>query len=391
MSQDIRNENRIHASLYAAFFTTGLVESLLPWLSGQINFIFPDEHYKRVLTFAGLMTLALLAVLFSWLKTGKGRRPNLMIALLVILPGLLLPSINFKSVSIILLSELFLFSGSLFVQVSGLRFISLSPDQDKHAVKITLLYFIKSAGLITGIGIPSILSHGSMPWNGVILYVSLFFLMLSIVFLLVKPIPAGTDIPCEEKLRSGILRLVTNKFVLLVLGGLAVYSGAEYCLVNLIPFYFTETFGIKIQQTLIPGIGLFMFSFFFGRLFGVIISGRIKPVIVFLLSSILCIFGLFIIFIGQKYLSLAASVMIGLGASNIFPVLLSIAIERIRTDRRIFIGMMIGTVPLGALFPALMWAVADSVSIAMSFTVPVFCMFYVTWIAIMVVKRRDYW
>ena len=110
--------------------------------------------------------------------------------------------------------------------------------------------------------------------------------------------------------------------------------------------------------------------------------------VIFLLSSLLCIFGLFTIFIGEKYLSLAASVMIGLGASGIFPLMIYLALNRIQEGRKVLTGLMIATIPIGALFPSFMWAVADSVSIAISFVVPVFCMFYITWIAIMQVRRR---
>ncbi|MCX6285775.1 MAG: MFS transporter [Bacteroidetes bacterium] len=388
MIPDTNSRKKNPVAFLAAYFTIGLVETLFPRLNWQINFIFLDEHYLRVLTFIGLLILAFLSVLFSLMKPGKDGRHNLIIALLVTMPGLLIPFISIKSVNLVLLSDMFLFSGSLFVQVAGLQFIFSPYEKGKNSVRIALLYLFKSAGLITGMSIPGILSGTKMEGSSLLLYVSIFFLLFSLAFLLLFPFPANAGTTSEKQMKFSVRHLISDKSVLMVLGGLIVYSGAEYCLVDLIPLYFSETFGIKIMQTLIPGVGLFMFSFVIGRLAGIFILGKNKPEIVFLMSSVLCILGLFTIFIGQKYLSLAASVMIGLGSSNIFPIMLSMSLNRLKEERTVLIGLMIGTIPIGALFPSLMWAVADSVSIAMSFTVPVFCMFYITWIAIMLVRRR---
>ena len=381
--------NRNFIAIFAAFFTAGLVESFLPLLNFQISYTFPDEYYIRVLTFTGLLALSLLSVLFSLIKTAADKRIKMMIALILILGGLLFMYINMKSVNAVLLSVLLLFSGSLFVQIAGLQFLISSFDKGKIVVRITLLYLIKSAGLAAGSGVPLILSSSLHAGTNTLIFFSLFFVLFSMACLIIGPLKITAEKPSEIKIIVTARHLISDKYVLLIAGGLVVYAGAEFCLVNLLPFYFSESFGIKILKMIIPGVGLFTVFFILGRLAGVMILRKINPAIVFLISSFLCILGLFSIFIGQKYLSLGGTMMIGLGASNIFPIMISLAVNRIREGRNVLIGMMIAAVPVGALFPSLMWAVKDSVSIAISFSVPFFCMFCITWIAIMLI-RRDY-
>ncbi|MCX6283016.1 MAG: hypothetical protein NTW31_02090, partial [Bacteroidetes bacterium] len=316
------------AALYTAFFTIGLVEILFPKLNWQISFLYLDAYYLRILTFTGLLILSILSVAFGLLKPAGFKRRNLLIGILVVLPGLLIPHINVKSVNIVLLADLFLFSGSLFIQIAGLQMVFSPNDKTKNAQKIVALYLVKSAGLIVGMHINTLLSGTGLYGSRLLLFVSVFFLLLSLALMFLLPFPGQEEAGFGSRGKNTVIQLISDKFIFLVMGGLIVYAGTEYCLIEMIPFYFSETFGIKIMQTLIPGVGIFMFSFIVGRFACLLILRRIKPEIVFLLSSLLCIFGLFTIFIGQKNLSLAASVMIGLGASGIFPLMISLALNR---------------------------------------------------------------
>ncbi len=379
------SQRKIPAAIIVAFFTIGLFEALFPRLNRHVNFVILDNYYVSALAFAGLLVLALLPVLFSMMRQGKDRRTKLMFALIIILPGLLIPLVYAKSSNFLLFSTLFLFAGSLLVQAEGLRLIISPGDNGSYAKKTAILYLFKSLGLIMGMAMTSI----AKDWineSHKLIYISIAFLALSVACLFIFHYPAVRE-DTREQGKFSIRALLSNKFVILMLGGLAVYAGSEFCLVDFLPFYFSETFGTRIMQMVIPGIGLFMVSFFTGRLAGVFLLGRIKAENLFLISGILGILGLSSMFVGQKDLSLIAMVITGLGTANIFPLMLSLSLERLKEENRLMTGMMIGTIPLGAFSPSLMWAVADSISLGMSFTVPVFCLFYLIWIAILLIRR----
>ncbi len=388
MNTGKNNWKRNSVAVYPAFFAIGLVETLFPRLKWQISFVFQQEYSLRILTFTGLLVLAFLSVLFGMIRTGKGNRVNLTAALLVVLSGLLILLFDVKPGHLVLLIALCLFAGSLFVQVAGLNAILAANEKGRNIRRIVLLYCIKTFGFMAGISVPAILPSTLAQMSGLLPYAALFFILLSVALLFLLPFKVREETIPGKHITYTIGQLLHNKNIILMLGGLLVYSGAEACLVNLIPFYFSEIFGIKILQMIIPGVGLFIFSFVAGRIAGVLILFRTRPETVFLYSSVLSVLGLFTMFIGQKYLSLAATVMIGIGSANIFPLMIGLAMDLIQHDKKVLLGMMTGTIPVSAFFTSLMWAVTDSVSITMSFMVPVFCMFYITWIAILLVKRN---
>lgn len=370
-----------------AFFTTGLVETLFPRLNWQILFELPDEYYLRILTFAGILLIAMMPVVFSTLKQGKSPVRVMLLALSLFLPGLLIYFSGTGSEYKILFTALFLFTGSLLVQYSGLRSILPPEDNGKTAGLISGLYLIKTAGLMAGMGIPAFNSSPDRDPAFLLLTVCLSLTVISMLCQIL--LPSGEKQGKTGQFIFTIRELLRDKSVLMMIVGLILYSGTELCLAGFFPLYFSEVFGFNIFKTLVPGVGLFMLSFATGRLAGVWVLQKVRPVMVFLLSSILCILGLFTIFIGQKYLSIGALILAGLGLSNIFPVMLSLAVSKNQTGRYILPGLLLGTLPLGSFFPYLMWAAAGSISITMSLMVPVFCMFYITWSSIILLKYED--
>ncbi|MEI8005233.1 MAG: hypothetical protein WCI48_03430 [Bacteroidota bacterium] len=373
------------AAIYLAFFTIGLLEASFPLLNRHLNYFIHDEYYVRLLSLAGLLFLSFFSVLFSRMKPGKNI--NMWLALLILVPGMILSLLSSKSTGVLFAIAFFLLAGSLFVQVSGL--LSLIPPVEKRVEteKIARIYLFNTTGLIAGLSLVPLSAELGIPFSRLLISISFFFLLLSMIFLYLFPYPAAVQIESDEGNRFDVRQLISNKTLILMLGGIAVYTGAEFCLMGLLPFYFSETFGIRIMQMIIPGAGLFMMSFFIGRITGGILLRKFGAGNIFLFSGILAILGISALYIGQKHLSLAATMMIGLGTANMLPMMISLSMQMIRKDRKWLVGMIVGTMPLGAFVPVLMWAMADSISIGMSITIPVVCLFYITWIGI-VLKRK---
>ncbi len=373
------------AAIYLAFFTIGLLEASFPLLNRHLNYFIHDEYYIRLLSLAGLLFLSFFSVLFSRMKPGKNI--NMWLALLILIPGMILSLLSSKSTGVLFAIAFFLLAGTLFVQVSGL--LSFIPPVEKkvETEKIAGIYLFNTTGLIAGLSLVPLSAELGITFSRLLISISFFFLLLSMIFLYLFPYPVAVQIESDERNRFDVRRLISNKTLILMLGGIAVYTGAEFCLMGMLPFYFSEIFGIRIMQMIIPGVGLFMMSFFIGRITGGILLRKFGAGNIFLFSGILAILGISALYIGQKHLSLAATAMIGLGTANMLPMMISLSMQMIREDRKWLVGMIVGTMPLGAFVPALMWAMADSISIGMSITIPVVCLFYITWIGI-VLKRK---
>jgi len=385
MNPVIHNERQNPVALYLAFFTIGLLDASYPLLDRHLNYFIHNDYYVRILSFTCLLLLSFLSVMFS--RTWSGKNSNIWLALLTLVPGMLLSLLNTKSMSVIFLSALFLLAGSLFVQVSGLKL--LTPPVAKQLVpgKIFMVYLFNSSGLLAGMLLISLRSVSGLPCNHLLIYISFVFMLLSMALLYFFPYPKSQVITFPERVSFNLRKLFSNKPLVLMLGGLIIFSGAELCLKGILPYYFSEIFGISITRMIIPGIGLFMSSFFTGRIAGVILIRKTGSDKIFLFSSILAILGISALYIGQKHLSIAATIMMGLGTANILPVMILLTLERISEGMKWLIGLIIGTMPLGAFIPTLMWAMSDSISTGISLTIPIFCLFYVTWIAIVLIKK----
>ncbi|MEI6884339.1 MAG: hypothetical protein WCO02_07620 [Bacteroidota bacterium] len=373
---------RHYPAIYLSFFSIGMVETLFPRLNWQISMVFADAYLVRILTFLGLLLLSFLSVAFGLsgqVKTFSGKIAG---GLLTIVPGLLILLFFGKSVNGILFSALFLFSGSLFVQVASLQHIIPGTESKYIFKRIAWLYLLKSAGLAAGMCVPFMFPSVFQANSTLSIYLPLVFICTAIAMLLIIPLATPMANVPEQPTGFSLRAVISDKLLILLAGGLLLYSGAEFCLKDIFPFYFSETFGLRILQTGVPGIGLFFLSFLAGRLAWVFLPSGIKPGMVFMLSSLLCISGIAAIYMGQLSLSLAATVITGLGMAGIFPVLLAIMFDRVQLSARVLAGLMIATIPPGEFFSSLMWAVTDSISIAMGFIVPMFCMFFITWIAI---------
>lgn len=375
-------------AVYVAFFSIGLVETLFPRLNWQMSIVFSDDYLVRVLIFVGLVLLSLLSVGFGLLSPGKHIRRNMLIGLLTIIPGLLIPLFFPKSVQGILLRALFLFSGSLFVQVSGIQIVLSNMETRQMFKRIACLYLLKTAGLVAGMSFPFIFPYAFETNGNMGYYLPFVFIGIAVSMLFLLPFARVNPDKHEEPINLSFSIFYSDKLFILLSGGLVLYSGAEFCLNDLFPFYFSETFGLRIMEMGVPGAGLFLISLLAGRFAGFFLCRFNKPVHVLLLSSLLCFIGVSGIFLGQKYISLASTVFTGIGLANIFPVLLSLSLSRIKTNARELTGIMIATIPLGELFISLMWAVTDSISIAMGFIVPLFCLFFITWTGITLARRE---
>ena len=79
-----------------------------------------------------------------------------------------------------------------------------------------------------------------------------------------------------------------------------------------------------------------------------------------------------------------AFVLLGLGFANIFPLVFSIVIDKLPEHTNALSGLMVTACVGAALVPPVMGLVADAhKSVQLSFIVPLLCLAYITWTAVM--------
>ena len=127
---------------------------------------------------------------------------------------------------------------------------------------------------------------------------------------------------------------------------------------------------------------LFYLPILAGRFFGSLIMSRIAPKRLLLFTVLMALTGVILIFSNSFILTLIGIFLVGLGFANIFPLIFSITIEHMPEHTNELSGLMVSCIAGGALIPPVMSMVADGTSIQTAFMVPVLCIIYLLFVAI---------
>ena len=128
---------------------------------------------------------------------------------------------------------------------------------------------------------------------------------------------------------------------------------------------------------------LFYLPILAGRFFGSLIMSKIAPKRLLLFTVLVALTGVILIFTSSFTQTLIGIFLVGLGFANIFPLLFSITIEHMPEHTNELSGLMVSAIAGGAFLPPVMGMVADGISIQAAFIVPVFCILYLLFVAIL--------
>jgi fucose permease len=108
-----------------------------------------------------------------------------------------------------------------------------------------------------------------------------------------------------------------------------------------------------------------------------------------LITGITALSGILLIFCNSFTLTLIGVFLVGLGFANIFPLLFSITIESMPEFTNELSGLMVSSIAGGAILPPIMGMVADNTSILFAFIVPLLCISYLIFVAIINNKKTE--
>ena len=154
------------------------------------------------------------------------------------------------------------------------------------------------------------------------------------------------------------------------------------------PILLKEKFSISIEKMgiLISWLLLYL-PILSGRVAGAKIMKKIEPKRLLIITVLIALSGVLLIFSGSLYITLAGVFLTGLGFANIFPLIFSIAIDRMPEHTNELSGLMVSSIAGGAFIPPIMGLVADFTSILTAFIVPLLCLVYLLFVAIMNNKK----
>jgi MFS transporter, FHS family, L-fucose permease len=366
--------------VFLAFLAMGFGDAVGPFVGLARDKFHLSNAVAALIPFVGFSMFGLLSVPVGILQDRRGKKFVLLMGLLVGLVGLLNASFGLTTFARFLLTILMLGAGAAILQVAGNPIMRDVSAPGRFARNLTLAQFVKAIGSLSGAVIPVVAArYFGADWQ-VIFPVYAGALALTAVAVLALRVEEQKPDRAAATLAS-CLALLKNPYVLAMVAAIFVYVGAEVSVSAGIPLLLKDRFAIDINREGLLGTGLFFTALTIGRFSGGIILTWIAPRRFLLVTCLVSLAGLAALFLPTAFLALAGFFVVGLGFANIFPLVFSIAVERMPAHTNELSGLMVTAIVGGAFLPPLMGAVGDRTSVQIGFLVPLAALVYITWVA----------
>jgi len=374
--------------VFLAFLAMGFADAVGPFVSLAKNEFQLSNAIASLIPFVGFSMFGLLSVAVGIFQDKRGKKFTLMMGLVVALLGLLNASFGLTSFARFLVTVLMVGAGAAILQVAGNPIMRDVSDEGKYARNLSLAQFVKAIGSLSGPLIPVLAAKFfNADWKVIF---PIYAGALVVAVLAVAGLKVEEKKPEHKAATLGsCLALLKNGYVLAMVLAIFFYVGAEVSVSAGIPLFLKERFDIDINKVGLLGTGLFFTALTIGRFSGGVILNWMAPRKFFLATCAVSILGLLGLFIPDRTLAVSSFFLTGLGFANIFPLVFSIAVEAKPEHTNELSGLMVTAIVGGAFVPPLMGLVADRTSVQLSFLVPMACILYITYTALMNRKQAE--
>ena len=366
--------------IFLAFLAMGFGDAVGPFVGLAREEFQLSNAVASLIPFVGFSMFGLLSVPVGVLQDRRGKKFVLMLGLLVALTGLMNASFGLTTFFRFLVTILLLGAGAAILQVAGNPIMRDVSEPGRFARNLTLGQFVKALGSLSGAVIPVVAARYFGAGWGVIFPVYACAIALTVVAVgALRVTEQKPDRPAATL--ASCLALLKNPYVLSMVAAIFLYVGAEVSVSAGIPLLLKDRFDIDISRVGLLGTGLFFTALTIGRFSGSVILTWMAPRRFLVVTCLLSLAGLAGLVLPSSALALASFFVAGLGFANIFPLVFSIAVERIPSHTNELSGLMVTAIVGGAFLPPLMGALADRTSVQLGFLVPTAAIAYITWVA----------
>jgi fucose permease len=211
--------------------------------------------------------------------------------------------------------------------------------------------------------------------------------LLSVLWLFVTPIKETikADVPASF---SSCIGLLKNKLVLAMVIAIFLIVGADVGMNSNIQGFLIKLFGVSLEKSSYS-ISIYFTALMVSRFAGAILLRFLKPTFFLVSTTILAILGTGMIIISTSEIMAQLGILIvGLGAGNLFPLVFSIAINKMPTRANEISGLLIMAIVGGAIVPPVMGTLSSNFGVVSSVLVLMFCFIYVLVMALFLKKNE---
>ena len=361
-----------------SFYVMGFVD-LVGVATGYIKKDFNlSDSVAQLLPSMVFVWFALLAIPTGIFQDRRGKRFTVNTGMLVTGIGMLVPFIHYSYLTAVI-GFIILGIGNTILQVSANPLLIDISSKDNKAANLSLSQFIKAIASMLGPIIATAFATYTGNWK---LIFPLYAILSFLTALWLGSVKIEESKPEKEpaNLRT-VLKLFKVKFVLVMILSVFFMVGFDVAINSNIANFLSVKFSITIEKASL-GISIYFASLMTGRLAGAFLLRKINTIRFFIVSAVITLAGLVaLILINNLNLAWVLIFITGLGFSNIFPIVFTIAVENKPEYANEISGMIILAVCGGAIIPPIMGLISDSFGVTQSLFVLVASIIYVSYSA----------
>ena len=303
-----------------------------------------------------------------------GKKKMMTIGIVVTLFGLLLPFLIY-TFPMILVAFVFIGVGNTIIQVSVNPLLQEVIPEKKLPSFLSLSQFAKAIISLLGPVIATFMAIQYGDWKIVFIVYALVTL-ITLIYLNVTSI--------EETIKSDFsatfascLSLLKNKFVIVIVMSIFLIVGADVGMNSNIQGILMKMHGFSLEEASY-GISIYFTALMISRFSGSILLQFLKPLFFLVTTTSLAVLGTSLLLISSSGLmAMIAIFVIGLGAGNLFPLVFSIAINRMPSRANEISGLLIMALVGGAIIPPIMGIVSSTFNISASIFILLLCFMFI--------------
>lgn len=365
--------------VFMSFIVMGFVD-IVGVSTGYIqkDFDLPDNLAQLIPSMA-FIWFFFLSVPVGILQDKIGKRKMLNIGMGISGFAMLLPFIDY-SFTVMLVAFVFLGIGNTVVQVSANPLLLDVSPREKFSSFMSLTQFMKAIVSLLGPIIATFMATQHGDWRFVFAVYAITSMIAVLWLYFTKIEESGTDkTPATFK---SCFHLLKNPFILMMVIGIFLTVGADVGMNSNIQNYLMSVFGLNIENASL-GISLYFTALMISRFLGAILLNWIKPQNFLIITSSIALLSVILMLLAATpTIGLIAIFMVGLGSGNLFPLIFSIAVNKMPERSNEISGLMIMAVSGGAVIPPIMGIISKNYDTTISLIVLIFCLFYLFTISI---------
>ena len=382
------NNTKIGLQKTLPVFMSFLVMGFVDIVGVATGFIKKDfgltDDLAQLIPSMALFWFFVLSVPSGILQDKFGKKRMLNIGMLLTGLGMVLPFIHY-SFPMMLAAFIVLGIGNTIVQVSANPLLHDVSPRAKYSSYMSLSQFIKAIVSLLGPIITTLMATMFGNWK-LVFAVYAVTSVLAVIWLYLTQIEESTSTHGAATFKS-CFSLLKNKFIVVMVLGIFMLVGCDVGMNSNIANFLQNQFGLTLERASL-GISLYFTALMIGRFSGAVILNWISARRFLLLTAIVALVSLVSMLMVKSVLVVQIAIfMVGLGSANLFPLIFSIAIEKMPDRSNEVSGLMIMAVSGGAFLPPIMGLVSTNVGVKASFLVLVLAMIYLVSAGIYSLKK----